>query len=85
VVDVATPEPVDPGITPEQLLEIEDRHKREWPRLGWFEHGDSNADVHRLISVIRKLTGWERPDPKFFEKRLGAVANVAVPKGRKKP
>lgn len=84
---MATHEAADPGMTPEQLLEIEDRHKREWPRLGWFEHGDSNMDVHRLIGVVRQLTGWKRPDsdPKFFQKRLGAVANMTTPKRRKKP
>lgn len=74
------------GITPEQLLEIEDRHKREWPRLGYFENHQSNDDVKLLISAVRRLTGWKRPGgDEFFEKRLGGLVRVEVPKRRKKP
>lgn len=73
----------DPGMTPEQLLEIETRHQPKWPQLGYFEPGQSNLDVHALIAVIRKLTGWPKHDEKLFEKRLGVVANHAAPRRRK--
>lgn len=75
----------DPGITPEQLLEIETRHRQEWPQLGYFEPGKSNQDIQKLIEVIRKLTGWPKHDAKLFERRLGKAAAAAAPQGRKKP
>ncbi len=73
------------NMTPEQLLEIEDRHKREYPRLGWYEPEQAHSDVHRLVGVIRRLTGWQRPDPTLFEKRLGRIARVAGVTRRKSP
>lgn len=72
------------GITKEQLLELEDRHKRQWPKIGYYEHPISNQDVARLVMVVRNLTGWKRPDPTLFEKRLGAVANMATKLRRKR-
>ncbi len=79
----ATIELID--LTPEQLLEIEGRHQRVWPRLGWYEHADSNADVLRLIKALRQLTGWKRPNDKLFEKRLGRILEQASKARRKAP